>query len=78
MQPFVMIRKVGKLPNAVTGGEYYKEYQGVSSTGGDSLCVSRTACKPGDRCLIIDDLMATGVNLCIFLNSLMTHYIRAQ
>ncbi len=61
-----MIRKVGKLPNAVTGGEYYKEYQGASSSGGDSLCVSRTACKAGDRCLIIDDLMATGVYSFLF------------
>lgn len=61
--PFIMIRKTGKLPNAVTGGEYYKEYQGASATGGDELCISRTAVKPGARILVIDDLVATGGTL---------------
>ena len=28
-KPFVMIRKKGKLPNAITGAEYFKEYQGL-------------------------------------------------
>jgi hypothetical protein len=27
-KPFVMIRKAGKLPNAVTGDQYFKEYKG--------------------------------------------------
>lgn len=56
-----MVRKAGKLPNATTGGEYFKEYKGVSSGGGDSLCAPRAACKAGDRVMVIDDLMATGV-----------------
>jgi adenine phosphoribosyltransferase len=60
-KPFIMLRKKGKLPNAVGGGEYYKEYQGTSSTGGDEICISRTAIKPGMRVLVIDDLVATGV-----------------
>ena len=30
-KPFIMIRKVGKLPNAVTGSQYFKEYQGSIS-----------------------------------------------
>ncbi len=27
-KPFVMIRKAGKLPNATTGSQYFKEYKG--------------------------------------------------
>lgn len=27
-KPFVMVRKSGKLPNAVSGAEYFKEYKG--------------------------------------------------
>ncbi|CAE7517419.1 apt, partial [Symbiodinium microadriaticum] len=61
--PFVMIRKAGKLPNATTGSEYYKEYQGASATGGDSLCMPRNVVTPGSRVLVIDDLMATGGTL---------------
>lgn len=59
-KPFVMIRKRGKLPNAISGKEYRKEYEGDLNTGGDELCVSRTAIKAGDRVLVIDDLVATG------------------
>jgi len=62
-KPFIMIRKTGKLPNAVTGAQYFKEYEGASPTGGDELCLSRTAVKPGDRILVIDDLVATGGTL---------------
>jgi len=61
--PFIMIRKKGKLPNAVTGEEYRKEYQGANANGGDELCISRTAIKDGARVLVIDDLVATGVSL---------------
>ena len=60
-KPFVMIRKSGKLPNAVTGDEYYKEYKEGNSTKGDELCVSRTVTSLGSRALVIDDLIATGV-----------------
>ena len=66
-KPFIMIRKSGKLPNAVTGSQYYKEYKGGNATGGDELCISRTAIQPGNRVLVIDDLVATGVIICIFL-----------
>jgi adenine phosphoribosyltransferase len=65
-KPFVMIRKSGKLPNALTGAQYFKEYQGANAAGGDELCVSRTAITPGDRVLVIDDLVATGVSHHIF------------
>ena len=60
-KPFIMIRKKGKLPNAVTGQEYRKEYEGANANGGDELCISRTAIQPGARILVIDDLVATGV-----------------
>jgi adenine phosphoribosyltransferase len=62
-KPFVMIRKKGKLPNSVTGAEYFKEYQGANATGGDELCISRTAIKQNERVLVIDDLVATGGTL---------------
>lgn len=68
-KPFIMVRKAGKLPNATTGGEYYKEYKGISSSGGDSLCAPRAACRAGDRVMVIDDLMATGV-----INSKYTYF----
>lgn len=64
--PFIMIRKKGKLPNAVTGEEYRKEYQGANANGGDELCISRTAIKEGARVLVIDDLVATGVSYCFY------------
>lgn len=62
-KPFVMIRKKGKLPNAVTGAEYFKEYSGENANGGDELCLSRSAIRPGARVLVIDDLVATGGTL---------------
>lgn len=63
MKPFVMIRKTGKLPNATSGSTYFKEYQGSLSSGGDELCISRTAINRGSRVLVIDDLVATGGTL---------------
>ena len=62
-KPFIMIRKKGKLPNAVTGANYFKEYEGGNAQGGDELCISRNALKPGQRILVIDDLVATGGTL---------------
>ena len=62
-KPFVMIRKRGKLPNSITGAEYFKEYQSENPGGGEELAVSRTAIKPGYRVLVIDDLVATGGTL---------------
>ena len=63
-KPFIMIRKKGKLPNSISGSQYYKEYHGDNATGGDELCVSRTAnFTPNNRVLVIDDLVATGGTL---------------
>ena len=61
-KPFVMVRKAGKLPNAVKSKQYFKEYKGANAAGGDELCISRTAINSGDRVLVIDDLVATGVS----------------
>ncbi len=51
---FVPIRKKGKLPAKVTSATYNLEY------GTDTLEVHHDAIKPGDRVLIVDDLLATG------------------
>lgn len=51
---FVPIRKPGKLPVATIGVDYDLEY------GKDRLEVDPTAIVPGQRFVIIDDLIATG------------------
>ena len=51
---FVPVRKPNKLPAATTRVTYDLEY------GTDSLEVHRDAIGPGDRVLIVDDLLATG------------------
>ncbi|MGA1825579.1 MAG: adenine phosphoribosyltransferase [bacterium] len=51
---FVPIRKPGKLPAEVVSEEYALEY------GTDKVEMHKDAIKKGDRCLIIDDLLATG------------------
>jgi adenine phosphoribosyltransferase len=51
---FIPVRKAGKLPWHVERQEYVLEY------GTDLLEVHRDALGPGDRALIIDDVMATG------------------
>ena len=57
-KPFIMLRKKGKMPNAITGKEYSKEY-----AGNDSLSIPRGSIAKGDRVLLIDDLVATGGTL---------------
>jgi adenine phosphoribosyltransferase len=51
---FVPVRKAGKLPWAVVREEYQLEY------GTDVLEMHRDAIHPGERILIIDDVLATG------------------
>jgi adenine phosphoribosyltransferase len=51
---FVPVRKAGKLPWAVVREEYALEY------GTDKLEIHRDAIHPGERILIIDDVLATG------------------
>jgi adenine phosphoribosyltransferase len=52
--PFVPVRKPGKLPHERTRVEYALEY------GTDALEMHVDAVEPGDRVVIIDDLLATG------------------
>jgi len=51
---FVPLRKPGKLPYAVVAETYDLEY------GTDTLEVHADAIRPGDRVLIVDDVIATG------------------
>ena len=51
---FAPVRKPGKLPREVIEAQYEKEY------GFDTLTMHADAIKPGQRVLIVDDLLATG------------------
>ena len=51
---FILIRKKGKLPYKTVRQSYQLEY------GTDILEVHKDAIKPGEKVLIIDDLLATG------------------
>lgn len=51
---FVPARKPGKLPREAFRQDYGLEY------GADALEIHRDAFKPGDRVLIVDDVLATG------------------
>ncbi|MBR2255301.1 MAG: adenine phosphoribosyltransferase [Candidatus Methanomethylophilaceae archaeon] len=51
---FILVRKKGKLPRETISQEYALEY------GTATLEMHKDAIKPGDRVVIIDDLIATG------------------
>lgn len=51
---FAPIRKPGKLPRETVQANYSLEY------GQNILCLHRDAIKPGQKVLIVDDLLATG------------------
>jgi adenine phosphoribosyltransferase len=51
---FVPLRKKGKLPWRTIGQEYELEY------GTDTMELHEDAIRPGERLLIVDDLIATG------------------
>jgi adenine phosphoribosyltransferase len=51
---FIMLRKRGKLPGDVVGLDYALEY------GSDRIEVQADAVAPGDRVVVVDDLLATG------------------
>ena len=61
---FAPIRKPGKLPRKTLEEAYDLEY------GSNTLCIHEDALKPGDKVVIVDDLLATGgtvkatINLC--------------
>ena len=54
---FCMIRKPGKLPGEVVSHEYDLEY------GSDTIQIQKDAVKPGQRVVVLDDLLATGGTL---------------
>jgi adenine phosphoribosyltransferase len=51
---FVPVRKLGKLPGETVSVEYELEY------GTNTLEIHRDAIMPGQRVLLVDDLLATG------------------
>lgn len=51
---FVMIRKKGKLPGKTIPYEYDLEY------GTDTIEIQADAVEPGQRVVVVDDLLATG------------------
>ncbi len=53
-KPFVLIRKAGKLPRETVSVSYDLEY------GKATIEMHRDSIKPGQRVLIVDDLIATG------------------
>lgn len=54
---FVPVRKPGKLPGETHSVSYDLEY------GESTLAIHRDALQPGDRVLIVDDVLATGGTL---------------
>lgn len=56
-KPFALVRKKGKLPYKTVSEDYHLEY------GSAAVEIHADACHPGDRILIVDDLIATGGTL---------------
>ncbi len=54
---FCMVRKPGKLPGETISHEYDLEY------GSDTLQIQSDAIAPGQRVVVLDDLLATGGTL---------------
>ena len=54
---FCMVRKPGKLPGETISHKYDLEY------GSDTLQIQRDAIAPGQRVVVLDDLLATGGTL---------------
>jgi adenine phosphoribosyltransferase len=57
-KPFALVRKKGKLPFKTVSADYQLEY------GAATIEIHADACRPGERVLIVDDLIATGGTLC--------------
>ena len=55
--PFALVRKKGKLPYKTVSADYALEY------GSATIEIHADAAAPGDRVLIVDDLIATGGTL---------------
>tara|TARA_B100001123_G_scaffold131480_1_gene152653 strand:- start:68932 stop:69459 length:528 start_codon:yes stop_codon:yes gene_type:complete len=61
---FIPVRKRGKLPSETIGQDYELEY------GNDRVEIHRDAISPGEKVLLIDDLLATGGTAIATLNLL--------
>jgi adenine phosphoribosyltransferase len=59
---FVPVRKAGKLPYKTVTGEYKLEY------GTDKLQIHQDAVKPGQRVVVLDDVLATGGTISAVIN----------
>ncbi len=57
-KPLVLIRKKGKLPGETVGVSYGLEY------GTAEIEMHRDSIKPGQKVVLVDDLLATGGTLC--------------
>jgi adenine phosphoribosyltransferase len=53
-KPFALIRKEGKLPRETVSATYDLEY------GSATIEMHKDAVKPGDKVVLVDDLLATG------------------
>lgn len=56
-KPFIPVRKAGKLPRETISESYDLEY------GNATIEIHTSAVKPGDKVVLIDDLVATGGTL---------------
>ncbi|GGA40256.1 adenine phosphoribosyltransferase [Kroppenstedtia guangzhouensis] len=67
---FIPVRKSGKLPAETVEADYSLEY------GKDQLAIHKDAIEPGQRVLIVDDLLATGGTVRATLN--LVHRLQAE
>lgn len=56
-KPFSLVRKKGKLPRETVSIDYELEY------GNATIEMHKDSIKPGQKCLVVDDLIATGGTL---------------